>query len=53
MISLHHYLIVSAILFAIGLTGALTRRNAIIVLIGGKLMLNAAKLNFHRVFGPI
>ena len=33
-------------LFAIGLAGALTRRNAIIVLIGIELMLNAANLNF-------
>ena len=46
MIPLHYYLIVSAVLFAIGLAGALTRRNAILVLIGIELMLNAANLNF-------
>jgi NADH-quinone oxidoreductase subunit K len=46
MTPLHHYLILSALLFAIGLAGALTRRNAIIVLIGIELMLNAANLNF-------
>src|SRR5438093_4932181 len=46
MDSLHHYLILSALLFAIGLAGALTRRNAILVLIGIELMLNAANLNF-------
>lgn len=40
------YLTVSALLFAIGLVGALTRRNAILVLIGIELMLNAANLNF-------
>jgi NADH:ubiquinone oxidoreductase subunit K len=40
------YLLLSAMLFAIGLGGALTRRNAIIVLIGIELMLNAANLNF-------
>src|SRR3974377_2609326 len=40
------YLLLSAFLFAIGLAGALTRRNAIIVLIGIELMLNAANLNF-------
>ena len=40
------YLILSAFLFAIGLAGALTRRNAIMVLIGIELMLNAANLNF-------
>ena len=39
-------LILSAILFALGLAGALLRRNAIIVLISIELMLNAANLNF-------
>ncbi len=46
MASLHHYIILSACLFAVGLAGALSRRNAIIVLIGIELMLNAANLNF-------
>lgn len=46
MTSLHHYLLLSALLFAVGLTGALVRRNAILVLIGIELMLNAANLNF-------
>jgi NADH-quinone oxidoreductase subunit K len=46
MTPLTPYLIVSALLFAIGLAGALTRRNAILVLIGIELMLNAANLNF-------
>ena len=48
------YLLVAALLFAIGLAGALTRRNAILVLIGIELMLNAANLNliaFWR-YGP-
>jgi NADH-quinone oxidoreductase subunit K len=40
------YLLLSAFLFAIGLAGALTRRSAILVLIGIELMLNAANLNF-------
>ena len=40
------YLLVSAVIFAIGLAGALVRRNAILVLIGIELMLNAANLNF-------
>jgi NADH-quinone oxidoreductase subunit K len=39
------YLILAAFIFVIGLAGALTRRNAIIVLIGIELMLNAANLN--------
>ena len=46
MTPLHHYLLLSALLFSIGLAGALTRRNAIIVLIGVEMMLNAANLNF-------
>ena len=46
MTPLQPYLLLSALLFAIGLAGALTRRNAIIVLIGIELMLNAANLNF-------
>ena len=55
MTPLHGYLLVSALLFAIGLAGALTRRNSIIVLIGIELMLNAAaNLNFIAFwrFGP-
>ncbi len=45
MTPLTGYLLLSAFLFAIGLAGALTRRNAIIVLIGIELMLNAANLS--------
>ena len=44
MTPLSGYLLVSAVLFAIGLAGAVMRRNAIIVLIGIELMLNAANL---------
>ena len=46
MTPLSAYLLLAAMIFAIGLAGALTRRNAIIVLIGIELMLNAANLNF-------
>src|SRR6266481_2350374 len=46
MTPLQGYLLVAALLFAVGLAGALTRRNGIIVLIGIELMLNAANLNF-------
>ena len=46
MTPLSAYLLLSGLLFSIGLAGALTRRNAIIVLIGIELMLNAANLNF-------
>jgi NADH:ubiquinone oxidoreductase subunit K len=47
-------LLLSALLFAIGLAGALMRRNAILVLIGIELMLNAANLNFIAFwrYGP-
>jgi NADH-quinone oxidoreductase subunit K len=40
------YLVVSVLLFAIGLLAVLTRRNAIAVLMGVELMLNAANINF-------
>jgi NADH-quinone oxidoreductase subunit K len=46
MSSLQSYLILSALLFTVGLAGALTRRNSILILIGIELMLNAANLNF-------
>jgi NADH:ubiquinone oxidoreductase subunit K len=39
-------LLLSVLLFAVGLAGALMRRNAILVLIGIELMLNAGNLNF-------
>ncbi len=54
MSSLTSYLLVSALLFSIGLAGALTRRSAILVLIGIELMLNAANLNFIAFwrYGP-
>jgi NADH:ubiquinone oxidoreductase subunit K len=47
-------LALSALLFAMGLAGALLRRNAIIVLISIELMLNAANLNFLAFwrYGP-
>ena len=54
MTPLAAYLLLSAMLFAIGLAGTLTRRNAILVLVGIELMLNAANLNFIAFwrFGP-
>jgi NADH-quinone oxidoreductase subunit K len=54
MTPLSSYLLISALLFSVGLAGALTRRNAILVLVGIELMLNAANLNliaFWR-YGP-
>lgn len=40
------HLLLAAAMFCTGLAGALCRRNAIVVLIGIELMLNAANLNF-------
>ena len=39
-------LLLSAYIFTVGLVVAITRRNAIMILIGIELMLNAANLNF-------
>jgi|TARA_A100001037_G_scaffold289567_1_gene301437 NADH:ubiquinone oxidoreductase subunit K len=54
MVSLTHYLLLSAVLFSLGLTAVLVRRNAILILVGIELMLNAANLNFVAFwrFGP-
>ncbi|MDO9693373.1 MAG: NADH-quinone oxidoreductase subunit NuoK [Candidatus Latescibacteria bacterium] len=43
---LEHYLTVSALLFGLGLYAVLTRRNAVALLMGVELILNAASLNF-------
>ena len=55
MIPLSWYLIVAALLFAIGLFGAFSRKNAIAVLMGIELMLNAVNINlvaFWRYLTP-
>lgn len=44
MIGLTHYLILSAVLFGLGVLGVLLRRNALIILMAVELMLNAANL---------
>ncbi len=44
MIPLHHYLIVSGLLFAIGLAGVVVRRNALLIYMSLELMLNASNL---------
>ena len=41
---LHHYLIVSALLFSLGLLGVVARRNLFVIFMGLELMLNAANL---------
>ncbi|RKD23078.1 NADH-quinone oxidoreductase subunit K [Ammoniphilus oxalaticus] len=45
-VPLTSYLLVALILFSVGLYGALTRRNAVIVLLSIELMLNAVNINF-------
>lgn len=44
MIPINYYIILSAILFTIGVTGVLIRRNALIIFMSIELMLNAANL---------
>ena len=43
-IGLDHYLVVSAVLFCLGLLGVVIRRNLIVMYMGLELMLNAANL---------
>ncbi len=45
-VQLAHFLIVSGILFSLGIYGIVTRKNAILVLMGVELVLNAANINF-------
>jgi NADH-quinone oxidoreductase subunit K len=55
-VTLTHYLVLAAILFAIGATTVLVRRNAIIVFMGVELMLNATNLllvTFSRMHGNL
>ena len=46
MIPLGHYLVVSAVLFAIGTAGVFMRRNLITILLSIEIMLNAVNLSF-------
>jgi len=45
MVSLEHYLILAALLFVIGLFGALVKKSAVAILFGIELMLNAVNIN--------
>jgi NADH-quinone oxidoreductase subunit K len=45
-VTLIHYLVLSAILFSLGLYGVVTRKNAILILMGIELILNSANINF-------
>ena len=46
MITLNHYLVLSAILFVIGTAGVFLRRNVITILLSIEIMLNAVNLTF-------
>lgn len=45
-VGLSHFLVVSTLLFSMGVFAIVTRKNAILVLMGIELMLNAANINF-------
>ena len=45
-VTLTHFLVVSTLLFSLGIYGIVTRKNAIMVLMGVELVLNAANINF-------
>ena len=54
MIAPMHYLVVSALLFSIGIAGVLVRRNVVVILMSIELILNAVNINlvaFSRVHG--
>ena len=56
MVPLNYYLVLSAIIFAIGVTGVIIRRNIIVLLMSIELMLNAANLSliaFSRQWGNL
>ena len=45
-VGLNHFLAVSVALFSLGLYGVVTRKNAVMVLMGVELILNSANINF-------
>jgi NADH:ubiquinone oxidoreductase subunit K len=46
MVPLENYLVLSAVVFSLGVYGVLARRNAVLILMSVELMLNAVSLNF-------
>ena len=54
-LGLTHFLVLSALLFCLGLYAVLTRRNAVAILMGIELMLNSANINlvaFNKYVAP-
>jgi NADH-quinone oxidoreductase subunit K len=45
-VGLTHFLVISIILFSLGIYGVITRKNAVMVLMGIELILNSANINF-------
>jgi NADH-quinone oxidoreductase subunit K len=45
-VGLNHFLVVSTLLFSMGIYAIVTRKNAILVLMGVELILNSANINF-------
>jgi len=55
-IGMEHFLVLSAVLFGIGLIGVLVRRNVLVILMSIELMLNSANLtlvSFARYMGDL
>jgi NAD(P)H-quinone oxidoreductase subunit 4L len=55
VITLAHYLVLSALVFALGVFAVVTRRNGVAILMGIELMLNAANINlvaFNKYAAP-
>jgi len=54
MVPIEHYLLLSVVLFTVGVIGVLTRRNILIILMSIELMMNAVNINliaFSRFVG--
>jgi NADH-quinone oxidoreductase subunit K len=45
-VGLTHFLVISVALFSLGIYGVITRKNAVMVLMGIELILNSANINF-------
>lgn len=45
-VTLTHFLVISSLLFCLGIYGIVTRKNAVMVLMGIELVLNASNINF-------
>ncbi len=49
MITLNHYLVLSAVLFAVGLVGVVRRKNLLMLFFATEIMLNAANVAFAAI----